>query len=139
MHGAPRAVPDSPYKGVVGGGDQGFPKRSRLKKTDEFSSVFNFRCSVRGIHLQVMAKPNQAGYPRLGVVVGKKVLRRATARNYAKRLVRELFRRHRYELEALDLVVRVHRAFLPENFDVVQQELKELLAKSKKCLTRSVN
>jgi hypothetical protein len=37
------------------------------------------------------------------------------------------------------LVVRVHRAFLPENFDVVQQELKELLAKSKKCLTRSVN
>lgn len=139
MRGAPRAVPDSPYKAVVRGGDQGFPKRSRLKKTDEFSSVFNFRCTVRGAHLQVMAKPNLAGHARLGVVVGKKVLRRATARNYAKRLVRELFRRHQHELDALDLVVRVHRAFLPENVDVVQQELKELFAKSQKCLTRSVN
>ena len=89
--------------------------------------------------MQVLAKPNQAGHARLGVVVGKKVLKRATARNYAKRLVRELFRRHRHELDALDLVVRVHRGFLPEDFDGVQQELKQLFAKSQKCLTRSVN
>ena len=89
--------------------------------------------------MQVMAKPNQVGQARLGVVVGRKVLRRAAARNYAKRVVRELFRRHQHELDALDLVVRVHRAFAPENFDVVQQELKELFSKSQKCLTRLVN
>lgn len=135
----PKAVPDSPYKAVVQGCDCGFPRRRRLRKTDEFSSVFSFKCSVSGAHLQVLARPNQAGYARLGLVVGKRTLRRATARNYVKRVVRELFRCHQHEFGALDLVVRVHRAFTPENFEAVQQELKELFSKSKKCLTRSVN
>jgi ribonuclease P protein component len=139
MRDAPKVVPDSPYRAVVQGSDSGFPRRRRLRKTDEFSSVFSFKCSVSGAHLQVLAKPNQAGYARLGVIVGKRTLRRATARNYAKRVVRELFRRHQQELGALDVVVRVHRAFTPGHFDAVQQELKELFSRSQKCLTRSAN
>jgi len=139
MRGVPKAVPDSPYKAVVQGSDSGFPRCRRLRKTDEFSSVFSFKCSASGVYLQVLAKPNQAGYARLGVIVGKRTLRRATGRNYAKRVVRELFRRHQHGLGALDYVVRVHRAFAPGNFDAVQQELKELFSRAQKCLTRSAN
>ncbi len=41
----------------------------------------------------VYARPNRLGVSRLGVTVSKRVARHATARNFAKRLVREGFRR----------------------------------------------
>ncbi len=41
----------------------------------------------------VYARPNRLGVTRLGVTVAKRVAPRATARNLAKRLVREGFRR----------------------------------------------
>lgn len=45
--------------------------------------------------------------PRLGLVVGKKLLKAAVRRNLVKRLVREQFRQLRPGLPACDLVVRL--------------------------------
>ena len=47
------------------------------------------------------------GAPRLGVIVAKRVLRRAVDRNRAKRLIRETFRCAKASLPALDIVVQV--------------------------------
>ena len=44
---------------------------------------------------------------RLGVVVGKKLLKRAVDRNKVKRIIREQFRVQRPSLPACDLVVRL--------------------------------
>lgn len=44
---------------------------------------------------------------RLGLVVGKRALRRAHERNRAKRVLRETFRRHRPTLPAMDMVIQV--------------------------------
>lgn len=44
---------------------------------------------------------------RLGLVVGKKLLKAAVRRNLLKRLAREHFRRRRPELPACDLVIRL--------------------------------
>lgn len=44
---------------------------------------------------------------RLGLVVGKRALPRAHERNRAKRVLRELFRRRRSTLPAMDVVVQV--------------------------------
>jgi ribonuclease P protein component len=84
-----------------------------------------------------MAKPNHLEYARLGVVVGKKTARRAVARNYMKRVMREVFRGHKSEIANLDVVARVHKPFVKKDFVVVREELETLFAGLKKCLARS--
>lgn len=54
-----------------------------------------------------MAKPNQLGFPRLGLVIGKRILPRAVDRNRIKRCARESFRQLYPELPACDFVVRL--------------------------------
>lgn len=88
-------------------GGSGFGVFYRLKKTDEFSSVFAFRRSLRGGPFQLFYRPNGLTSARLGVVVGKRFVRHAVKRNRVKRVVREAFRLARPGLPAFDLVLRV--------------------------------
>jgi ribonuclease P protein component len=69
--------------------------------------VFAFKCSHTGAFFQVYARPNDGVAPRLGVTVNKRIVRQANARNFCKRLTREVFRSHQYEFGAVDIVVRV--------------------------------
>jgi ribonuclease P protein component len=79
----------------------------RLRKTDEFSSVFAFRRTIRGDWFVAHYRPNGGPSARLGVVVAKKLVRRAVKRNLLKRLAREHFRLHRATLPACDVIVRL--------------------------------
>lgn len=79
----------------------------RLRKTDEFSSVFAFRKVLRGRYFSLHYRPNGDGSARLGVVVAKKLARRAVERNLIKRMIRELFRLRRGNLPAMDCIVRL--------------------------------
>ena len=89
--------------------EQTFARRYRLTKTDEFSSVFGFRRAIRGKLLMLHYQPRPEGNTeaRLGVVVAKKLLKRAVDRNRVKRVVREQFRLRRAGLSGIDLVVRL--------------------------------
>lgn len=69
-----------------------------------------------------MARPNQSGYARLGMVVGKRLLSRAVDRNRVKRCARESFRQVRAELPACDFVVRLLARPAPGN------EVRELVS-----------
>ena len=139
---APKAVPASLFKsGIIANNaeiaerqDWRFPRQSRLLKTDEYSSVFNFRCGQSGNFVRVYAKPNQLTHARLGIVVGKKELRTAVARNLAKRTVREVFRTNQQDIPALDIIVRIMKPFDRSNVLLVREELLQLLHKSKRCL-----
>jgi len=86
-----------------------FARCHRLTRTDEFSSVFGFRRAIRGSLLTLHYRPRPEGGngARLGVVVAKKLLRRAVDRNRFKRIIRERFRCQRDDLPAVDLVVRL--------------------------------
>lgn len=53
-------------------------------------------------------RPNGTTCARLGVVVAKKLAKRANVRNLVKRIVREQFRKHRAALPAVDIVMRLH-------------------------------
>ena len=55
----------------------------------------------------VMVRPNPVGFPRLGMIVAKRILGRAVDRNRVKRCVRETFRLVLPELPACDFVVRL--------------------------------
>ena len=102
---------------------KGLPKGARVRKTDEFSSVFAFRCRTQGAFFQVFAKPNGGQGPRLGLVVSRRVERRAVRRNRMKRVLREAFRKARPTLPSLDWVVRVHTGFVDVDSDRVAGEL----------------
>jgi ribonuclease P protein component len=115
----------------------GFPKRNHLRKTDEISSVFGFRCWVGGNFLVGLAKPNELGYPRLAVIVARKISRQAVARNYIRRSIRELFRREQDEIGPLDIVIRATRSFSPAELMVVREELLAHFSSLKKCLRSS--
>jgi ribonuclease P protein component len=86
-----------------------FARRYRLTKTDEFSSVFGFRKAIRGKLLMLHYQPRAEGLTeaRLGLVVGKKLLKRAVDRNKVKRIIRDQFRLLRPHLPPCDFVVRL--------------------------------
>ena len=82
-------------------------RNARLVDKADFDRVFADNQRARTDFLMVMARPNQAGHPRLGMVVAKRLLARAVDRNRVKRCVRESFRRALPELPACDFVVRL--------------------------------
>lgn len=83
---------------------------SKLRKTDDFSSVFRFKRVQRGSNLDIFFRDNGLLFPRLGLIVPKKVLARAVDRNRVKRVLREAFRLAQAELGGLDVVIRVKAA-----------------------------
>ena len=98
-------------------------------KTDDFSSVFNFRKRISGRFLAIHYRYNQLGWPRLGLVIGKKTARLAVQRNYMRRVLRELFRTRQADLAPVDLVVRSQRMFTRADYAQIRQEFGELLGK----------
>lgn len=89
--------------------DRSFGWHKKLRKTDDFSSVFHFRCSHRGRLLEVSAGPNGLDTARLGLIVPKRLLSTAVARNRVKRLLREWFRQNQENLGGLDIIARLKR------------------------------
>jgi len=90
-----------------------FGVERRLHTPNEFSGVFSSRQVVRGglnspfiLHFRLLE--NQS-LPRLGVVVPKRLVKKAFLRNAVKRQGREAFRLFANELPSCDLVLRVHR------------------------------
>ena len=117
---------------------QTFPRSARLTKTGEFSSVFSFKKSIKGKFLSLYylfdksAESNKSAKSatnfhekfqnfsetsenlisaRLGIVVAKKMLKKAVDRNRCKRILRDIFRRHRFDLTnfaQVDIILRLN-------------------------------
>jgi ribonuclease P protein component len=111
--------------------EQSFARRYRLTKTDEFSSVFGFRRAIRGkvLMLHYQPRPEGKSEARLGLVVAKKLLKRAVDRNRVKRIVREQFRLRLAGLPALDMIVRLAVKPAPLDGKLVAEDFLALLGK----------
>ena len=79
-------------------------KEERLLKKADFDAVFETRQSVGNRRMVLHWRENTLGFPRLGLVVGRK-FGGAVQRNRFKRRVRELFRRNKARLGALDVAI----------------------------------
>lgn len=104
-----------------------FQKSKRLKETDEISSVFSFKCQLYGEYLRILAKPNELNHPRFTSIIRKKTAAHAVTRNYIKRSLREIFRRHQYLFDSLDIVVLAHKSFTGNAFRQVEEEFLRLM------------
>ncbi|WP_226809848.1 ribonuclease P protein component [Candidatus Vallotia lariciata] len=105
-----------------------FPKTVRLRKTDEFSSVFRLRLRKRSTYFVLYRRRTEQA-ARLGMIIGKKQAPRAVTRNLVKRLVRETFRLRRLELTGWDIIIRLkhkidHTHFLSAGSVVLARTLQ---------------
>ena len=75
----------------------------------------------------LQSEHNTLGHARLGLVVSKKVAKRANRRNFMKRVIRDWFRLHQHELPPCDFVVRVRSAFYRDTVTEARQQLAELM------------
>ncbi len=72
--------------------------------------------------LSARAALNDEGFPRLGMAIAKKALRRAHDRNRIRRLVRESFRAHQSSLPFVDIVIMCRTEVLNmSNAELFQQ------------------
>jgi ribonuclease P protein component len=81
-------------------------KCQRLLHSRDFSQVFSepaFRFSTP--QLLILAQPNEQGVARLGLVISRKNVGCAVARNRIKRLSREAFRMRAGDFATIDIVV----------------------------------
>jgi len=113
--------------------EEAFPKRYRLTKTDEFSSVFGFRKALRSphflLHYRLRAADEIVG-ARLGLVVAKRFLKRSVDRNLIRRLARESFRTIRNQLPSRDLILRLATKPVPLDRCALAEEIRGLLGKT---------
>jgi ribonuclease P protein component len=103
-----------------------FPRSVRLTRGVEFQRVFQHgkRLHVNGLNAR--AALNGEGFPRLGMAIAKKALRRAHERNRIRRLVRESFRAHQTRLPAVDLVIMCRAEVLNMSNTELFQQLEGL-------------
>jgi ribonuclease P protein component len=89
------------------------------------------------VFFQVYVRPNDLGHSRVGLVVGKKVAKRAVRRNYIKRTVREWFRLNQHRLGSMDYVVRAKLVFTRDKSPEAVIALSALFDKLAKCRASS--
>lgn len=75
-------------------------------------------------------RPGGGGRARLGVVVSKRIMKKAVARNTYKRLARDVFRHACAAVSGVDFVVRPRALFKATETGAARAELQDLLRRS---------
>lgn len=82
-----------------------FNKEKRLLKKQSFSLVFNENTNrVFYKNFLVLIRKNDLSSPRIGMVIPKKIVRKAVDRNLLKRKIRESFRKNQLDLPKIDMI-----------------------------------
>jgi ribonuclease P protein component len=89
-------------------------KDNRIRRRPEFERVYNAGAKAHGRFMTVFVLPNEGAATRLGVAATRKI-GSSVDRNRAKRLAREVFRRHKMAA-GLDIVIVPRREMLDAPF-----------------------
>jgi ribonuclease P protein component len=92
----------------------------RIRRRPEFERVYNQGARIRGRFMTLFVLPNGGDVPRFGVAATRK-LGSAVERNRAKRLSREVFRRHNVAA-GLDIVIVPRREMLDAPFSILEAD-----------------
>lgn len=113
-----------------------FSKQKRLLSKLDYSAVFESPISIRSPFFTLLAHPTSNSWPRLGVIVAKRFLKKAVDRNRVRRLIRESFRLNQQHLAGLDIVVllRCNCAAEPNGvlYNCLRKQWQDLSRRSKK-------
>lgn len=106
-----KAVPGSRPNGAIDFKSAQFnlDRNSRLTTSSEFSYVFADASAIHTQSFTILTRSSQQTLSRIGLVISKKNVARAVARNQLKRIIRESFRTHRELLPKVDIIVLAKR------------------------------
>ena len=107
---------------------QALPAAERIRRRPEFERVYSAGAKVHGRFMTVFVLPNGGSVPRLGVAATRKI-GLSVDRNRAKRLAREVFRRHKMAA-GLDIVVVPRREMLDAPFASLEADYHATLQRS---------
>jgi ribonuclease P protein component len=112
-----------------------FPRAWRLTRQRDVQKVYRLGASAASSFLFVRALPNRVQQPRITVVIGKKISKKAVVRNRIKRLVRQAVQELKAEQlpvlsKNLDIVLTVHRdPQLPYSLERIKPEVATCLSR----------
>ena len=101
-------------------GSERLQRADRVRRRPEFERAYGTGIRIHGRLMMLFVVPNGGTEPRLGVAASKKV-GSAVERNRAKRLARELFRRHKVAA-GLDIIIVPRREMLDAPFSSVEAD-----------------
>jgi ribonuclease P protein component len=113
---------------------QRFTRAEHVRRRADFERAYSSGSRIQTRYMTVFVVPNGGRVARLGVAATRK-LGPATVRNRAKRLAREVFRRHK-PAESVDVVVVPRREMLDALFNSLEADYRGALA-SRHRATRS--
>ena len=105
----------------------GLTRAERVRRRPDFERIYDQGVRLHGRFMTLFVKANGGAAPRLGVAATRK-LGGAVERNRAKRLAREIFRRHKVAA-GVDIVVVPRREMLDAPFATVEADYCALLAR----------
>ena len=105
----------------------GLPRTSRVLRRPDFEHAYSTGRRVHGRYMTVFLTATDRASSRLGVAASRKI-GPATVRNRAKRLVRELFRRHKLAV-GLDIIVVPRREMLDAPFTNLENDYLSILVR----------
>lgn len=114
-----------------------FSRSRRLLTPRDYKQVFDgASLKVSCKEVLILARPNQLGHARLGLVIAKRQVRQANQRNRIKRIARETFR-HQLQLGGVDAVMlarggldRLENADLHRQLNQLWRQLQRKAAKT---------
>jgi len=106
---------------------EGFSKAERLRRRKEFERVYQQGRRLRLPYLKLVLAPNELGLRRIGLSVSRR-FGKAVRRNRAKRILREIFRRHKDIFPAAHDVIFIPRPdLLEKRQEDIVRDLEEIL------------
>jgi ribonuclease P protein component len=109
---------------------QGLTVAERIRRRPEFERVYKDGARVHGRFMTLFVLQNGGTTPRFGVAATRK-LGSAVERNRAKRLAREMFRRHKLAA-GLDIVVVPRREMLDAPFASLETDYLAVLERHRR-------
>lgn len=113
-----------------------FGKKFHLLSPAQFKTVYDTKRWVANREFSCNFTANDLDIPRLGLVVSKKVSKKAVDRNAIKRSIREWFRYNKESFGNLDLVISARPSAKNLNTEQINKSLFDLWNKAAK---RNVN
>ncbi len=104
-------------------------KASRLKKKKDFEAVFKRGKKIKGNLILLKLLPNNTEKNRFGIVIGKKVVKKAVVRNKIKRQVRAILREINPKIKIKSDFVVVFLN-MPRDFMSIKEEIEKIFEKT---------
>ncbi|MDA1184236.1 MAG: ribonuclease P protein component [Acidobacteria bacterium] len=109
---------------------QALPGAERIRRRPDFERVYKSGAKAHGRYMTVFVLTNSGTCPRLGVAATRKI-GSSVDRSRAKRLAREIYRRHK-TASALDIVVIPRRGMLGASFESLEVDYQATLQRSRR-------